>query len=455
LIENTILAHLLHDEQYARKVLPFLKPEYFEDVNARQNRALFEIIREYSTKYGRLPTHEAIDVELGERVRDGFSDEVAQKAHDLLPTLVPDKNTDPKWLLATTEGFCKKKAVYQGMLRTIAIQQGEMRGQDVDALPEIWRDAISVSFDSDLGHDYLEDAQVRYDSYKKQERRIPFDLTILNKITRGGLPSKSLSVIMAPTGVGKSQVMGHLAAAQLMMGKNVIYFTLEMSAIDQIGERIDSNLMGVDTRAIAGLSHDVFMTKINGMRKKTLGKLIIKEYPTASAGVTQFRRFIQELQLKKGFKPDIIYVDYINLCQSSRLAGNNEANSYTIVKFIAEELRGLAMELDVPVVTATQTNRGGFKNTDIDMDSTAESWGLPQTADFMIALISTEEFESKGQLMFKQLKNRWCGTTDYNRFMLGIDRARMRLHELDEATAAFNSPGPRPAPVGLNMRGFT
>lgn len=445
MIGETILAHLLHDDSYSRKVLPFLKPEYFDDAAARHYRVLFEVISDYSAKYGSVPTQEAISVELD--ARTNITEETARAARDAAYNLRPDANTAPKWLLDRTEDFCKRKAAYQTATHAFElIAEGEDE-MPLTAIHDMWKDALSISFDPDLGHDYLDDAEKRFDSYKKQERRIPFDIPVLNKITRGGLPTKSLSVIMAPTGAGKSQFMGHLAAHQLMMGKNVLYFTLEMSAMEQIGERVDANLMGVNTSQIEHLSREVFMAKIEGMRRKTLGKFIIKEYPTGSAGVQHFRAYINELQLKRSFTPDIIYVDYINLCMSSRY--RKDAGLYEIVKAIAEELRGLAMEFNVPVVTATQTNRQGFNNSEPDMTNTAESIGLPQTADFMISLTANEELESKGQLMVKQLKNRWCGTTEYNKFMLGIDRARMRLYELDEKASMFNSPVKKPERLNL------
>lgn len=429
MIQEIVLANLLDDPQYARRVLPFLKPAYFDDVAARHYRVVFDVISDYATKYGKVPTREAIDVELA--TRKGFSDETAQAASDLVARLKADSGTDSQWLLDVTEDFCRRKAAYSALMRGYEMVGGDETRLRLDAMHDLWREALSVSFDTELGHDYLEDAEARFAAYKKQEKRVPFDIPILNKITRGGLPGGSLSVVLAATGVGKSQYMGHIAAHQLMMGKNVLYFTLEMSAMEQIGERIDSNLMGVDVRLVQSLDRDVYMAKINAIRAKTKGKLILKEYPTASAGVHHFRTFINELRLKKNFVPEIIYVDYINLCVSSRVRSGSDVNSYTVIKMIAEELRGLAMELDVPVVTATQTNRSGFNNTDIDLTNTADSIGLPQTADFMIALISTEELEQKGQLQVKQLKNRWAGIVDYGKFMLGIDRSRMRLYEID------------------------
>lgn len=454
MIEIAILAHLLEDEQYARKVLPFLRAEYFEDAGARQNKVLFEIIADYASRYGRVPTREAIDVELSQRT--GFSDDTAQATHDLAHVLRTDPATSKEWLLSKTEEFCQRKSAYRTLLKGLEYTSGDgSRMPPVAQIHDMWREALSINFDPDLGHNYLKDAAKRFEAYKKQERRVPFDLSILNKITRGGLPGKSLSCILASTGVGKSMIMGHMAASHLMMGKNVVYFTLEMSAMEQIGERIDSNLMGTDVRQVAHLSREVFDAKIEAMSRKTLGELIIKEYPTGSAGTHHFRNFISELRLKSDFRPDIVFVDYINLCVSSRIRAGSDANTYTIIKYIAQELRGLAMELDIPVVTATQTNRSGYKNTDPDMENTADSIGLPMEVDFMIALVSTEELEQKGQLLFKQLKNRWCGTSEYNKFLLGIDRSRMRLYELDAALSPLgNAPAPRPR-ASLDFTGFS
>ena len=422
-IETTILKHLLNDENYTRRTLPYLKPEYFSE---RSDKLVYESIDQFVNKYNNMPTREALILEIDSE--SNISDTDFNACKDVIGELVVDEEENQDWLIEITEKFCQEKALYNAIMSSIAIIDGK---DEKGKIPELLTDALAVSFDPNIGHDFIDDSEERYDFYHKVEERIPFDLDYMNRITKNGLPKKTLNIILAGTGVGKSLAMCHMAAANLMEGKNVLYITLEM-AEERIAERIDANLMNVPLDELVDLSKDMYDKKIQKVENKTAGKLIVKEYPTAVAGTGHFRHLINELKLKRSFAPDIVYVDYLNICASSRMKMGAAVNSYTYIKAIAEELRGLAVEKDVPVVSATQTTRSGFSNSDPGLEDTSESFGLPATADFMIALISTEELEASNQVMIKQLKNRYNDPTQYKRFVLGMDRAKMRLYDVDE-----------------------
>ena len=423
-VEQTILRNLFRDEEYFRKVLPFIKSEYYEELN---EKLIFEEIGKFAAKYDRLPTTEVVLIEI-ER-RDDVSDQTFSEVRSICKSF-SDVTEDPTkdWLIDATEKWCKDRAIYLALMASIKLADGKDEKQSRDAIPEILKEALSVSFDDHIGHDYLDDYQERFDFYTQDEEKLPFDLDLFNKITKGGIPNKTLNVALAGTGVGKSLFMCHCAAAFLAQGKNVLYITLEMSE-EKIAERIDANLLNINIKDIAELPRMIFESKVADLSRKTEGKLIIKEYPTASAHVGHFRSLLNELALKKSFSPDIIFIDYLNICASSRYKGAI-VNSYTYVKAIAEELRGLAVESDVPIVSATQTTRAGFGNSDVDLTDTSESFGLPATADFMFALISTEELEAQNQIMVKQLKNRYNDLTMHRRFTIGIDRSKMKLYDV-------------------------
>ena len=423
-IEQTILRNLFRDEDYFRKVLPFLKSEYYEELN---EKIIYEEIRKFADKYDRLPTEEVVLIEI-ER-RDDISDQTFGEVRSICKSFA-DVEEDPTkdWLLDATEKWCKDRAIYLALMESIKLAEGKDEKKSRDAIPDILKEALSVSFDDHIGHDYLEDYSERFDFYTKDEARMPFDLEYFNKITKGGLVNKSLNVALAGTGVGKSLFMCHQAASCLSQGKNVLYITLEMSE-EKIAERIDANLLNINIKDIPEIPRMIFETKVADLARKTEGKFIIKEYPTASAHVGHFRSLLSELALKKNFKPDIIFIDYLNICASNRYKGAI-VNSYTYVKAIAEELRGLAVEFDVPIVSATQTTRSGFGSTDVDLTDTSESFGLPATADLMFALISTEELEAQNQIMVKQLKNRYNDLTMHRRFTIGIDRSKMKLYDV-------------------------
>ena len=423
-IERTALTHLVNNEEYARKVLPFIKVDYFAD---RVDRTIYEEISKFVDKYNKIPTQTSLEIEVQSR-KDLNGDDFA-KVIEVIKSLEPTK-VDFDWLVDTTEQFCKDRAVYNAIVEGISIIDGKDKNRDADAIPSILTDALAVGFDNRVGHDYLEDTQERFDYYHTIEKKIPFDLEFFNKVTKGGLPPKTLNIALAGTGVGKSLFMCHVAANCLSQGKNVLYITLEM-AEERIAERIDANLMNVSIDDLHELPKQMFDDKINEIIKKTSGKLIVKEYPTASAHTSHFRGLIKELAIKKTFKPDIIFVDYLNICASSRFKGAQNVNSYMYIKSIAEELRGLAVETNVPIMSATQTTRSGFTSTDIGLEDTSESFGLPATADFMFALISNEELEELNQIAVKQLKNRYNDPTTNKRFVLGIDRAKMRLYDVD------------------------
>ena len=424
-IERTALTHLIYNEDYARKVIPFLKPDYFSN---RSERIVFEEIEKFMDKYNALPTQETLTIEVDGR--KDLNDEEYKKVVGIISTL--DKTeVDLQWLHDQTEKFCKDKAIYNAVVEGINIIDGKQKDKTPDAIPSILSEALAVSFDLSVGHDYVEDGLNRYDFYHKKEEKISFDLDYFNKITKGGLPPKTLNIALAGTGVGKSLVMCHMAASTLMQGKNVLYITLEM-AEERIAERIDANLMNVTIDDLHTLPKKMFENYLSKIQKKTSGKLIVKEYPTASAHVGNFRSLIKELALKRSFKPDIIFVDYLNICASSRFKGNANVGSYFYIKAIAEELRGLAVETNVPIMSATQTTRSGFVSSDIGLEDTSESFGLPATADLMFALISTEELEDLNQICIKQLKNRYNDPTMNKRFILGIDRAKMRLYDVEQ-----------------------
>ena len=424
-LEKQILSNLILCEDYTRKTIAFLKEDYFLDA---EFRLVFGTIQQHFQKYNQTPSKNALLISLQENRQ--VTEELYGKSEELINSL-NEIEPDQEWLVDQTEKFCKDKAVYNAIMQSIQIIDGQDKLHTVDSLPSILSDALGVGFDNHVGHDYVADAELRYDFYHREEEKLPFDLDYFNKITEGGLSNKTLNVALAGTGVGKSLFMCHCAASCIAQGKNVLYITLEM-AEERIAERIDANMMNVPITDLRDLSKKMFDDRVDKIKNKIDGRLIIKEYPTASAHVGHFRTLLEELKVKQDFKPDIIYVDYLNICVSQRLRGNVGANSYTIVKSIAEELRGLAVEFDVPIVTATQTTRGGYNNSDVDLTDTSESFGLPATADLMFALISTEELEQQGHIMVKQLKNRYSDPTRNKRFMIGVDRAKMRLFDLDE-----------------------
>ena len=424
-LEYTIIKNLVCNDEYRRQVFPYLKVSYFE---SDANLTLFKLIKSFIEKYEKCPTKESLEVDL--QGASHLSEETFKNVSFAIRNLEKD-DSDYKWLVDTTEEWCRNRAIYLSLLESIKIAEGDDKEKDMGSIPTILSDAISVSFDNRVGHDYLNDYQERYDFYNRVETKIPFDLAMFNKITKGGLTNKSLNVALAGTGVGKSLFMCHVASSTLLQGKNVLYITCEMSE-EKIAERIDANLLSVPIQDISSLPRKMYESKVNNLMKKTNGKLIIKEYPTASAHVGHFRSLLSDLSLKKSFKPDIIFVDYLNICTSQRFKPSF-VNSYTLVKGIAEELRGLAVEQGVPIVSATQTTRSGYGSTDIDLTDTSESFGLPATADLMFALISTEESEQLGQILVKQLKNRYNDPTINKRFAVGIDRAKMRLYDCEQS----------------------
>ena len=424
-IERTTLKNLIHNDEYARKVLPFLKEEYFTE---RFDKILFREIYHFITKYNNLPTKEALSIELNNR--KDVNETEYKTITDILGTLNKEP-IDQKWLVETTEKFCKDRAIHNAILGGIQILDGKDREHTPEYLPEMLSQALSVSFDQKIGHDYLTETKERYDFYKRKEERLELDLEFFNKITRGGIPSKTLNICLAGTGVGKTMFMTHLASSILLQGKNVLYITLEM-AEERIAERIDANLLNVGMSDLEELPYQMYETKINKLQSKTTGKLIIKEYPTASAHTGHFKNLLNELALKKSFKPDILFVDYLNIAASARFKAGANVNSYTYIKAIAEELRGLAVEYNIPVFSATQTTRGGFVSSDVGMEDTAESFGLPATADFMFALISSEDLEQKNQILIKQLKNRYNDPTVNRKFIVGVDRSKMRLYDVEQ-----------------------
>ena len=425
-LEQVILRNILTNETYMRKVIPFVKKEYFEGTY----RLLFNEVVRFVGNYNRLPTQETLTVEIQES--DRFNENTYTEALDILPRIFQSGEENQQWLYDTTEKWCQDRAVYLAIMESITIIDGKHQSLSKNALPDILQKALSVSFDTNVGHDYIENVDERYEFYHMQEERIPFDLDYLNRITKGGLPNKTLNIALAGTGVGKSLFMCHCAANVLSQGKNVLYITMEM-AEERIAERIDANLLNVPIDQIQNMSKNMFRDRVMDIGKKTAGKLIIKEYPTGQAHSGHFRALLEELKLKKKFKPEIVFIDYLNICASSRMKGmGGSINSYTYIKAIAEELRGLAVEFDLPIVSATQTTRSGFSNSDPGLEDTSESFGLPATADLMFALVSNEELEKLGQIMVKQLKNRYNDPNMHKRFVVGIDRARMTLFDVDE-----------------------
>lgn len=427
MLEKTIFNNLLHNEDYTRKVLPFLKEAYFQ---TRTDKAFFKLFSDYLNNYNNIPTKTALLIE-ADKVTGLNDEEVKKLKQDIEEYSVEDSAVDLQWLLDETETFCQDKAVYNSIMESITILDGKSK-MDKGSIPKILSDALAVSFDTSIGHDFLSDSESRYDFYHRKEIRVPFDLDYFNLITKGGLPNKTLNIALAGTGVGKSLFMCSCSASNLMAGKNVLYITLEMSE-EKIAERIDANLLNETVDMLMTLPKDVYEKKVERVRSKTTGKLIIKEYPTASAGASHFRHLLSELKLKRNFVPDIIYIDYLNICASSRLKFGANVNSYTYIKSIAEELRGLAVECNVPIVSATQTTRSGYSNTDVGLEDTSESFGLPATADFMFALITSDELQNLNQIMVKQLKNRYNDPTFHQRFVVGVDRSKMRLYNVEQS----------------------
>ena len=424
-IETTILQNLIFSEEYSRKVIPFIQPDFFED---RKEKIIFEEIVSFIVKYGSSITTEALNIEVENRT--DLTDTEAKEIREINQNL-KESAVDHQWLLDTTEKWCRDRAIYLALMESIHIADGNDEKKTRDAIPNILSDALSVSFDNNVGHDYLLNYEERYEFYHKKEEKIEFDLEYFNKITKGGLPNKTLNIALAGTGVGKSLFMCHVASSVLLQGRNVLYITMEM-AEEKIAERIDANLLDISIQDLSDLPKLMFENKVTDVSKKTQGQLIIKEYPTAGAHSGHFKTLLNELSLKKSFKPDIIFIDYLNICASSRYRAAANVNSYSYIKAIAEELRGLAVEANVPIVSATQTTRSGFASSDVDLTDTSESFGLPATADLMFALISTEELEGLNQIMVKQLKNRYNDPTIFKRFVIGIDRAKMRLYDCEQ-----------------------
>ena len=424
-IQTHTLNHLLNNEDYCRRVIPFLKKEYFD----QSHKVVFDLMVKFVGAHNKLPTGKVLELELQKLTLPA---EDLNSAAALINELKTKSDIDTEYLINETEKWCKEKAVYNAIMESIQIIDGKTEKSD-GAIPEILSEALGTSFDQAIGHDYIDNSEERFEFYNHKESRIPFDLDYMNKITKGGLPNKTLNIALAGTGVGKSLFMCHCAASNLQLGKNVLYITMEM-AEERIAERIDANLMDYPIQSLSTLPKNVFNSKIEKLATSTIGKLIVKEYPTGAAHTGHFRALLNELKLKKNFKPDIIYIDYLNICASSRMRGlGGSINSYSYIKAIAEEMRGLAVEFNVPIVSATQTTRSGFSNTDVGLEDTSESFGLPATADLMFALISTEELDELGQILVKQLKNRYNDPTKYKRFVVGIDRSRMKLYDVEES----------------------
>ena len=428
-LEQTIIKNLIYNEEYVRKVLPFIRPDYFSD-NAE--KIVFKEIFDFLNQYKNPPTHEALVINFTEK--KNLTEPQVQEAIALLNKVHLDRDepTETQWLIEQTEKFCQDKAIYNAIMESVSILDSKSEKRTKGEIPQLLSDALGVSFDNNIGHDYTQDFDSRYDSYHKVESRIRFDLDLFNKITKGGLPIKTLNIALAGTGVGKSLFMCHVAAGNLSQGQNVLYITMEM-AEEKIAERIDANLLNIDLDELRTISKEDYTRKFSALKAKTQGKLIIKEYPTAGASVLHFRALLNDLALKKNFRPDIIFIDYLNICCSARIKPGANVNSYSYIKAIAEELRGLAVEFGLPVVSATQTTRSGFSNSDPGLEDTSESFGLPATADFMFALVSNEELEALGQILVKQLKNRYGDPNLHKRFVLGIDRAKMRLYDVEDS----------------------
>ena len=425
-IEFLILKCLINNEDYSRKVLPFIKSEYFED---NSEKTVFLEIQSFMEHYNKLPTKEVLHIELDKNTN--LTDETFKQSREIIQGL-DEIEVEQQWLVDSTEKWCRDRAIYLALMDSIQIADGQDEKKNRDAIPSILSEALAVSFDNNVGHDYLFNYEERYEYYHRKEEKIPFDIEYFNKITKGGLPPKTLNIALAGTGVGKSLFMCHVASSVLLQGRNVLYITMEM-AEEKIAERIDANLLNVPIQEITDLPKVMFESKVNNIAKKTKGSLIIKEYPTASAHSGHFKALLNELALKKSFRPDIIFIDFLNICASSRYRTGSNVNSYTTIKSIAEELRGLACEANVPIISATQTTRSGYGSSDVDITDTSESFGLPATADLMFALISTEELESLGQILVKQLKNRYNDGNVNKRFVVGIDRSKMRLYDCEQS----------------------
>ena len=435
-VEQVILKQLINNEEYTRKVIPFLFKDYFADTN---EQIVFEKIKEFINNYNKIPTKEALVVELDNDKT--LNDDQFQQCGKIVNELVVEESPDLQWLIDKTEKFCQEKAVYNAIMESIGIIDGKDKKKSSNSIPDILSEALGVSFDTHVGHDFLDDYEHRYEFYHKTEDKIKFDIELLNIVTKGGLSRKSLNIILAGTGVGKSLAMCHMASANLMDGKNVLYITLEM-AEEKIAERIDANLLSTPLSDLINMSEDLYTSRVEQLKKETPGKLIIKEYPTATAGAGHFRHLMNELSMKRNFQPDIIYVDYLNIAVSMRIKPGMSSGTYTYIKAIAEELRGLAVEKNVPIVSATQLNRDGFKSSDPDLTDTSESFGLPATADFMVAMISNDELQGKGQVIFKQLKNRYSDPTLNKKFIVGVDRDKMRMYDAEHSAQEDLLDGP-------------
>ena len=437
MLEEIIFSHLLFNEEYSRKVIPFLKNEYFQ---TRTNKILFELIDGYVKTYNVVPSKEALNTKL--QSLDNISEDEFKSCSDLISKLEADLKTSVDWLCDQTEKFCQEKAVYNAIMDSIKIIDKKDKKRGTGSIPEILTEALSVSFDTNIGHDFIEDANSRYDYYHVREEKLQFDLEYFNKITKGGLSKKTLNIILASTGVGKTMFMTHCAAHHLTLGKNVLYLTMEMSE-ERIAERIDANLMDVTIDDLKELPKDAYEKKMVRIKGGTTGKLIVKEYPTAAAGSAHFRHLLQELRIKKSFKPDVIYVDYLNICSSARMKMGGSVNSYMYIKAIAEELRGLAVEFDVPIISATQSNRDAYNSSDVGLDNTSESFALPATADFMFALISTEDLEGLNQILVKQLKNRYDDPSSNRKFVIGVNKAKMKFYDVEQSAQKDIIDGPK------------
>lgn len=427
MLEKTILSNLILNEEFCRKVFPYIKEEYFEESSLKK---IFSTFSEYVTKYKSPPSIEALKISMDNR--KDLNESSYKEVIEAVDSLSIDDKTNQEWLVSETEKFCQDKDLYNSIRKAILILDGQDKEHDKGAIPKLLSDSLGISFDTSVGHDFLEDFEDRYDYYHRKEERLPFDIEILNMITKGGLPRKSMTVLLATTGGGKSLVKCHMAATELMFGKNVLYITMEL-AEEEVARRIDANLIDTRLDELMEMPRDKYEKKVNSVKSKTVGKLIIKEYPTGSAHAGHFRHLLNELRLKKNFVPDIIFVDYLNICASSRVKGAASANSYTLVKSIAEEVRGLAMEFNLAIVTSSQFNRGAYDSSDVELSNTSESMGITHTADAIFGLINTEELEERKQLMIKQLKNRWGDISYYKRFVVGIDRAKMKLYDLDKS----------------------
>ena len=437
MLEEIIFSHLLFNEEYSRKVIPFLKNDYFQ---TRTNKILFELIDGYVKTYNVVPSKEALNTKL--QSLDNISEDEFKSCSDLISKLEADLKTSVDWLCDQTEKFCQEKAVYNAIMDSIKIIDKKDKKRGTGSIPEILTEALSVSFDTNIGHDFIEDADSRYDYYHVREEKLQFDLEYFNKITKGGLSKKTLNIILASTGVGKTMFMTHCAAHHLTLGKNVLYLTMEMSE-ERIAERIDANLMDVTIDDLKELPKDAYEKKMVRIKGGTKGKLIVKEYPTAAAGSAHFRHLLQELRIKKSFKPDVIYVDYLNICSSARMKMGGAVNSYMYIKAIAEELRGLAVEFDVPIISATQSNRDAYNSSDVGLDNTSESFALPATADFMFALISTEDLEGLNQILVKQLKNRYDDPSSNRKFVIGVNKAKMKFYDVEQSAQKDIIDGPK------------